>query len=255
MKNETNNKTMNIREKLLAIQARLIAPKDKQGQGYKYRNVEDILAAAKPHMVEYHVAVLLRDSVESIADRFYIRAEATLMDCESNETIVTSALAREGEPPLSKSGNKLMSDGQYSGATSSYARKYALCALFAIDGSDKDLDDPSLHPSNTAQTKPAEAPRENETANDTQKATEAVPWPVRKAAEALGASDISPACDHCHGPLDPKDPKDLSKMIEFSHKEFKGRTLCKSCMKDVKNGKINVDDIPFPKDEVDNLPY
>lgn len=105
---------------------------------YNYRSCEDITEAFKPFADKYKVALLLQDDIILVGDRFYVKATATLLDCESDNKIETSALARES---LEKKG---MDSSQVTGATSSYARKYALNGLFALDDvKDADTEDNS----------------------------------------------------------------------------------------------------------------
>lgn len=151
---------MKLIEKLIAIQTELNAPKNQENKfgGYKYRSLEDITEAMKPLQKTYAVAFLLEDHIEQrgtpfvckdVVDmghedlngnwvpdireietvkgaRYFTVATATLMD-ESGEKI--SCIA-EAEHPENKKG---MDAAQVSGATSSYARKYAACGLLAID--------------------------------------------------------------------------------------------------------------------------
>lgn len=115
-------------KELEIIQQKLNAPKDllnKYG-GYHYRSCESILAALKPLLASTGCTIVLTDDVEMIGDRYYIRATATLKN-SAGETETASGYAREGEQ------RKGMDDAQLTGATSSYARKYALNGLFAID--------------------------------------------------------------------------------------------------------------------------
>ena len=131
--NEVNN--MSIYEKLLKVQVNLTATKDKRNDfgKYNYRNAETILRNLRPYMNEYGFVVVLKDNIEYVNERYYVKATAIMIDIESGKEIEAYAYARES---TSKKG---MDDAQVSGATSSYARKYALCALFAIDdGEDND---------------------------------------------------------------------------------------------------------------------
>lgn len=125
-------------EKLLEIQQRLVAPKDQAANGlrYKYRKVEDIVERAKPIMKEVKCALVMTDDIECIGSRFYMKSTATLFDAETGKAIVANtAWAREPEK------NAAMSEFQVTGSASSYARKYALCGLFAIDNGEKDPDE------------------------------------------------------------------------------------------------------------------
>lgn len=126
---------MTVYEKLLKIQGSLKAPKGQyNGFGkYKYRSCEDILEDLKPLLVENKAVVTINDSLVQIGERYYVQAIATLVDVENGEKVNVMAYAREA---LSKKG---MDESQVTGATSSYARKYALNGLFAIDDN-KDMD-------------------------------------------------------------------------------------------------------------------
>ena len=151
---------MELIKKLIAIQTELNAPKNQENKfgGYKYRSLEDITEAMKPLQKTYAVAFLLEDHIEQrgtpfvcrdvvdmghedsngnwVADireietvkgaRYFTVATATLID-ETGEKISCVA---EAEHPENKKG---MDAAQVSGATSSYARKYAACGLLAID--------------------------------------------------------------------------------------------------------------------------
>lgn len=121
--------------KLMMIQSELKAPKNQRNNfgKYNYRNCEDILNALKPHLMKYKCVVLLTDDLVLIGDRFYIKATAKLVDAESDNTISVNAFAREEEV------KKGMDSSQITGSASSYARKYALNGLFAIDDT-KDSD-------------------------------------------------------------------------------------------------------------------
>lgn len=125
-----------ITEILQQIQTELKAPKSQFNKfgGYNYRNCEDILEALKPILAKHKATVVLSDEVKHIGDRYYIEATAQLN--AGGECISTKALAREEET------KKGMDGSQITGTASSYARKYALNGLFAIDDT-KDADTPS----------------------------------------------------------------------------------------------------------------
>lgn len=120
---------MNIQEKLLQVQAGLKAPKSQYNKfgNYYYRNCEDIQEAAKPLLGEVKATLVVGDELVQMGERFYIKATARFMDCESGEEITNTAYARE---EMEKKG---MDASQVTGSTSSYARKYALNGLFCID--------------------------------------------------------------------------------------------------------------------------
>lgn len=126
---------MNVYEKLLDVQTKLKAPKSQYNKfgGYYYRNCEDILEAAKPLCKDANVVVYLTDELVMIGNRYYVKATAHFVDLESDQKLFSTAYAREEE---SKKG---MDGSQVTGASSSYARKYALNGLFDIDDT-KDSD-------------------------------------------------------------------------------------------------------------------
>ena len=126
---------MSILTKLLAVQQALKAPKDQfNGFGkYSYRSCEGVLEALKPHLQENKMTVILSDTIKEIGGRVYVEATATATDVETGEGISVTAYAREEEV------KKGMDASQVTGASSSYARKYALNGLFAIDDN-KDSD-------------------------------------------------------------------------------------------------------------------
>ena len=150
-----------IQEKLLAIQIALKAQKAKRNTfgNYNYRSCEDILEAVKPILNEAGCTLTLSDELvhfgssdnlytdkiesnnktsyyHSGGDRFYIKATATLKYKEETEMVF--AYAREEE------NKKGMDGSQITGASSSYARKYALGGLFLIDN-ENDSDVTNTH--------------------------------------------------------------------------------------------------------------
>jgi hypothetical protein len=142
---ENKIKEMNIYERLLEIQSELKAPKSQKNTfgNYNYRSCEDILEAVKPLCKKYRSLLYLRDNLELVGDRYYIKATACLTNIDNkDEYIVTTAYARESET------KKGMDDSQVTGATSSYARKYCLNALFDIDDT-KDADTNEFQTQNT----------------------------------------------------------------------------------------------------------
>lgn len=124
---------MEFIEKIVAIQSELKAPKGQYNSfgKYNYRSCEDILEGVKPLLTKHGLVLTIQDSIDLIGDRFYVKATATITD--GKEQLSTSAYARES---LDKKG---MDASQVTGATSSYARKYALNGLLAIDDT-KDAD-------------------------------------------------------------------------------------------------------------------
>ena len=130
---------MNIQEKLIKIQKELKAPKSQYNNfgKYSYRSAEDILEAVKPICHEQKCTITLSDEVKELNNGWvYITAIATLSDAES--AVSVQAHARESET------RKGMDSSQITGSSSSYARKYALNGLFAIDDT-KDSDTTNKH--------------------------------------------------------------------------------------------------------------
>ena len=127
----------------MEIQSKLNVPKNQYNSfgKYNYRSCEDILTAVKPLLAEKKLTLTLSDEVVEIGGRVYVKAEARLTDCETENPqaayeYINTAYAREDET------KKGMDGAQVTGAASSYARKYALNGLFAIDDSkDPDTDE------------------------------------------------------------------------------------------------------------------
>ena len=153
---------MNVYEKLMTVQTKLRAPKGQYNSfgKYSYRSCEDILEALKPLLAEVGAIINITDDIKVIGDnfetmevedkktgeksvrlvgrRFYIEATAMFIDVETGDSIVARALAREDE------AKKGMDLAQVTGSVSSYARKYALNGLFAIDDN-RDPDSTNKH--------------------------------------------------------------------------------------------------------------
>ena len=115
------------------IQHKLKAPKGQYNSfgKYNYRSCEDILEGVKPLLKEHDLALLIDDEIVQIGERYYVKATAKITD--GRECVSATAYARE--PDIKKG----MDESQITGATSSYARKYALNALLCIDDT-KDAD-------------------------------------------------------------------------------------------------------------------
>ena len=142
---------MNVYEKLANVQAALKAPKGQYNAfgKYKYRSCEDIVESVKPLLKQNGLLLTLTDEIMNIGERFYVKATATIIDTAEGKTVSVCAFAREEE---SKKG---MDGSQVTGASSSYARKYALNGIFAIDDN-KDSDS-----TNVGDTAP-EAPKQEQ---------------------------------------------------------------------------------------------
>lgn len=135
-------------KELIQIQTELKAPKGQLNKfgNYKYRSCEDILEALKPLLSKHECLLFLSDEMVNIDGRYYVKANATIINKEGYQLQV-SAYAREEE---SKKG---MDGSQVTGASSSYARKYALNGLFLIDDT-KDSDATNTHDKEETPKKP-----------------------------------------------------------------------------------------------------
>ena len=120
---------------LMAVQAELKAPKSQHNSfgKYDYRSAEDIIEAVKPLLKDNGLFLTMSDDIVQIGDRYYVKATVSVTDIVTGESVQTSALAREAAQ------KKGMDESQVTGTASSYARKYALNGLFAIDDT-KDAD-------------------------------------------------------------------------------------------------------------------
>lgn len=130
----------NIRKKLQRIQSSLKAPKGQTNNfgNYSYRSCEDILTALKPLLVIQECSVVISDDLVALEGRVFVKAVARLIDNESEDTIGACGFA---EHAVTKKG---MDQAQVTGSASSYARKYSLNGLFAIDDA-KDADATNDH--------------------------------------------------------------------------------------------------------------
>ena len=123
---------------LMAVQAELKAPKGQHNSfgKYDYRSAEDIIEAVKPLLKENGLFLTMSDDIVQIGDRYYVKATVSVTDIVTGESVQTSALAREAAQ------KKGMDESQVTGTASSYARKYALNGLLAIDDNrDADTDE------------------------------------------------------------------------------------------------------------------
>lgn len=128
-------------KELITIQSELKAPKSQFNKfgGYKYRKAEDILEAVKPLLAKQKCTLTITDDIVMVGNRIYVKATATIKN-EKGECETTNGWAREEET------KKGMDGSQITGASSSYARKYALNGLFAIDdNADSDTTNDGQH--------------------------------------------------------------------------------------------------------------
>mgnify|MGYP001151687545 FL=1 len=135
-------------KELIAIQSELKAPKsqfNKFGR-YKYRKAEDILEAVKPLLAKQKCTLTITDDIVMVGNRIYVKSTATIKN-EKGECETTTGWAREEET------KKGMDGSQITGASSSYARKYALNGLFSIDdNADSDTTNDGQHQEAQQQT-------------------------------------------------------------------------------------------------------
>lgn len=174
--------------RFLQFQTELKAPKGQVNKfgGYKYRSCEDILEAAKPLLMKYHMALTVGDNLVNCGDRYYVCATATLRDTESEAAIQNSAYAREA------SEKKGMDEAQITGTASSYARKYALNGLFCIDDTkDPDADEYTSRTTDAA-IKCSKCGKEIMPYNDGKKS-----YTVKEMVENSKAMFGAPMCSKC----------------------------------------------------------
>lgn len=198
---------MNVYEKLLEVQTQLKAPKSQYNAfgKYSYRSAEDILEAVKPVCKQVGAVIYLTDSPMFVEGRHYISSTAVFVDVESGQEIRTAAMAREDE------GKKGMDGAQLSGATSSYARKYALNGLLDVDDC-KDSDEMDGVEAKTATFRRAETlPANNE---------------PEEAFFCDECKNIVTAVKKRDGTM--WQPKD---MVQYSKLKYEGKCLCGACMK------------------------
>lgn len=152
-------------KELIAIQSELKAPKSQFNKfgGYKYRKAEDILEAVKPLLNKQKCTLTITDDIVMVGNRIYVKATATIKN-EKGECETTTGWAREEET------KKGMDGSQITGASSSYARKYALNGLFAIDdNADSDTTNDGQH---------QEAQQQTQAQHPTAQAAQAVQQPA-----------------------------------------------------------------------------
>lgn len=144
-------------KRLTQIQAALKAPKDNTADKFKFRSAEDILEKVKPLLEKTGTAVTLSDDVMLIGERMFLKATAVLRSPDG-EIAQASAYAEFDAhivvDKYTKEAKKSMSNEQATGCASSYARKYALCGLFAIDNSENDPDNDEIQPAPKQEPQP-----------------------------------------------------------------------------------------------------
>lgn len=117
--------------KLINISTKLQVGKNRDGYQCKYRNAEDILAALKPLLHEYGVAITMSDRMELIGTHYYLYTHLTAYDAEDGSVLAeTEAAALEAPKPKGEI------DGKVTGSASTYARRYALAGMFNVVAAD-----------------------------------------------------------------------------------------------------------------------
>ena len=172
---------MKLHEKLLEIQTKLKAPKGQYNSfgKYSYRSAEDILEAVKPLNAEQGVLLTITDEIKEIGGRVYVVATATVSD--GTDELKVSAFARE---PENKKG---MDESQITGATSSYARKYALNGLYAIDDNkDADTDEHKQQQANAPKKQQAQKQQQKQQQGFTEQELHELVEKYVRNIEALG---------------------------------------------------------------------
>ncbi len=166
-------------QELQIIQAKLKAPKGQYNSfgGFKYRSLEDIFEALKPLLAETQTTLIVGDEIVLIGERYYVCATATLTN-QKGEQVTNRAYAREDK-------DKSKMDGaQLTGSASSYARKYALNGLFAIDDTkDADTDEYTKATKGGANSKQPTAKSQQPKANSQQPAEPAMTAEMRQKLE------------------------------------------------------------------------
>lgn len=204
-----------IFEKLSKVQAELNAPKSRHNKfgNYDYRSCEDILQAVKPLLAANGLVLILNDEIVERAGRFYVESTATIYEMETLDTLRATAYARESE---SKSG---MDAAQITGAASSYARKYALNALFNIDDT-KDADADEYTQESQARAKKATTKKKTAEPAISSNVPDGLPEEI--------ATESAPICEDCGEVIKPTDKYTVEKIVESTKKSF-GVVCCMKC--------------------------
>lgn len=119
---------MNGWQKLMKIQSSMSVSKDKDGGRFKYYDIGNILAEAKPHLLSAGAVITLTDKLEERNDKTYLTATATFVDADTGETVT------QVDAIMEHIQRQNMDASQSTGATSTYARKRALAGLLLVDG-------------------------------------------------------------------------------------------------------------------------
>lgn len=150
-------------EKVAWIQSKVSAPKSKKGGvPYATRNAEQILESAKPACLQQSIAITCDDELTEVGGRLFIKAKAMLIG-SADEAVSATAVVELLDTTA------MTNKAQASGATSSYARKYALQGVLAL-GNEDDADDARYIPSDPGfHTTYMDAPAKELSGNATKK--------------------------------------------------------------------------------------
>lgn len=192
-----------IYKKLMEVQANLKANKSRFNKfgGFSYRSAEDILEAVKPLLKQNGLVLVCSDSI----DNGILTATYSLIDVDTGESVANSAVAIVGE-------HKGMSAEQNTGCASSYARKYALNGLFAIDDSSTDPD--SMEADKEAKPMPAEKTKQKSELLEAKKL-------LMKAFNDAGVknnNDIKEILELIK--LDTNNPETIKEFLSLNHREI-----------------------------------
>lgn len=192
-----------IYKKLMEVQSSLKANKSRFNKfgGFSYRSAEDILEAVKPLLKQNGLVLVCSDSI----DNGILTATYSLIDIDTGEAVTNSAVAIVGE-------HKGMSAEQNTGCASSYARKYALNGLFAIDDSSTDPD--SMEADKEAKHMPAEKTKAKSELLEAKKL-------LMKAFNDAGVknnNDIKEILELIK--LDTNNPETIKEFLSLNHREI-----------------------------------
>ena len=223
---------MTVFEKLAKVQKELKAPKGQFNSfgKYYYRSCEDILEAAKPLCIENELVLTITDDIIQVGERIYVRATATVSDILDGATVSSSAMAREAEE------KKGMDASQITGASSSYARKYALGGLFALDDT-KDSD--ATNDGKTTEKKAEPVLNKTESTTKKEPAKSKTAQTLAQKAEAAGIAEIVKdySCTDCGKPFAAFTDKtgktwNAGQVYHMSQSNnTDGKARCSECMK------------------------
>ena len=162
---------------LTKLQNELICPKGQFNSFAKYafRNTSDILMTVKPLLLKYNLQMVITDDLVQVGQNVYIKATVKITDEDGNSETV-SAFAREGD------GKRALDPSQCTGSCSTYARRYALCALFAISDLSLDPDSDEFH-------------RQTQMADSKPKFTKE--WMKEHGSECIGSDEIEKLKNAC----------------------------------------------------------